>query len=690
MQHQTARNYNIQSFLAIFGRGDMKTRYALLLAVLIALVVQVGLAQGGPGMTDPPMQEGLHFVSQPPPFVRVNVPYLYTAKAISRDSTSVIHYFIDGAAITAAGLSIDSITGVVTWTPKLPGWYPVAIVARSNKGEFGVQRFTVAVTSGNGIVQGKVTDAATSLGIPGIIIELLQAVNATPMNAIYYTYTTKTDLHGNYRIVNVDTGRYKIHAISPDPRYVSQWYDGTSELDSAKVVWVPDSPSVTQADFRLRGGPTPQQLISVSGKVVDTAAAPIGGAEVFFVHTGFALNANSTVDDFRKMFDLVGSTLDFRMDGISVHVFRAVTGSEGKYGLKVVPGEYIAFARKKGYVTCFLVNATDMLGAKRLQLTRDTTGVDFTLRQLPPVVLGQIKGSVLDTTKGVGVRSRIIAFRNLWSATAAPYFLPRSFTTDTDSLGAYTLGDLPPGGYFVLALPMGSYAPAFYTADTPSTNWRRATPVLVQGNVVTGIDIHVHEMPVTACGFAGIRGQITTDGGPLGSVAGTIVYAWLNSVVVGFGIADGSGHYEIAGLAPGTYAVSADLPGYANASAPTASVSYTQTGSPQYATVNLAMSMVTSVAEAGATTPETFALSQNYPNPFNPSTSISYQLPATAKVDLRVYDVLGREVAVLASGVQNAGEHTVKFDAISLSTGVYFYRLSAGSAMETKKMLLMK
>lgn len=93
-----------------------------------------------------------------------------------------------------------------------------------------------------------------------------------------------------------------------------------------------------------------------------------------------------------------------------------------------------------------------------------------------------------------------------------------------------------------------------------------------------------------------------------------------------------------------------------------------------------------------------FALNQNYPNPFNPSTVISYQLAVNSKVNLKIYDILGNEVATLVNEEQVAGNHTYKFDASNnhqqtsntLSSGVYFYQLRAGSFVDTKKFIMMK
>jgi len=88
--------------------------------------------------------------------------------------------------------------------------------------------------------------------------------------------------------------------------------------------------------------------------------------------------------------------------------------------------------------------------------------------------------------------------------------------------------------------------------------------------------------------------------------------------------------------------------------------------------------------------PLTFELMQNYPNPFNPSTSIEYALPQGEFVSLKIFDVLGREVATLVNEVQSLGFHSVNFDAGKFSSGVYFYKIQAGKFVSTKKMLLMK
>jgi hypothetical protein len=88
--------------------------------------------------------------------------------------------------------------------------------------------------------------------------------------------------------------------------------------------------------------------------------------------------------------------------------------------------------------------------------------------------------------------------------------------------------------------------------------------------------------------------------------------------------------------------------------------------------------------------PASFKLNQNYPNPFNPSTTISFEMPKADLVELKVFDMLGREVANLVSGLKQPGVYRIDFDASGLSSGVYVYRLKAGDFVESKKMTLLK
>ncbi len=87
---------------------------------------------------------------------------------------------------------------------------------------------------------------------------------------------------------------------------------------------------------------------------------------------------------------------------------------------------------------------------------------------------------------------------------------------------------------------------------------------------------------------------------------------------------------------------------------------------------------------------KSYALEQNYPNPFNPSTTIGYELPTESDVVIKVFDVLGTEVATLVNSKQTAGIHEVRFDGSNQGSGIYIYRMSAGSQTITKKMVLMK
>lgn len=102
-------------------------------------------------------------------------------------------------------------------------------------------------------------------------------------------------------------------------------------------------------------------------------------------------------------------------------------------------------------------------------------------------------------------------------------------------------------------------------------------------------------------------------------------------------------------------------------------------------------STITAVeTEEDATIPSVFKLDQNYPNPFNPSTVIKFGVPERSNVLLKIYDILGEEVATLVKEEMDAGWYSIDFNASGYSTGVYIYRMQAGNYINTKKMILVK
>ena len=106
-------------------------------------------------------------------------------------------------------------------------------------------------------------------------------------------------------------------------------------------------------------------------------------------------------------------------------------------------------------------------------------------------------------------------------------------------------------------------------------------------------------------------------------------------------------------------------------------------------TANLNLT-ITSINKTELNVPKEYSLSQNFPNPFNPTTVISFELPHSSKVSLKVFNIIGQEVSVLVDKFEEAGNYNLRFDGSGLESGVYFYRLQAGNYTNTGKMILLK
>ena len=140
-------------------------------------------------------------------------------------------------------------------------------------------------------------------------------------------------------------------------------------------------------------------------------------------------------------------------------------------------------------------------------------------------------------------------------------------------------------------------------------------------------------------------------------------------------------------LSTGTYTLRVTAPGYITK---TVANVYAKYDSTTY--LNIKLRPIGTPILTENNTPAEYSLKQNYPNPFNPVTKIEFSLKENSYVKISLFNVLGKEIAVLSEGNQNRGTHFINFDAgkYSLTSGVYFYKLTAGTYSEVKSMMLLK
>ncbi len=232
--------------------------------------------------------------------------------------------------------------------------------------------------------------------------------------------------------------------------------------------------------------------------------------------------------------------------------------------------------------------------------------------------------------------------------------------------------------------PVVDFIPTFYPS---SLQWETATKLYVNSNL-TNINVGVIRVNVTQSPGT-ISGTVFKS--QKSGLNEALVYAKLNNVIKGFAISGNNGNYIINNIPAGTYNVIANRSGYYSDS-----TTVVATGG---AMSNINFSLLpyyTSVKNISAEVPDKYQLYQNYPNPYNPITKIKFDVPSPyplqrgTSVVLKVYDLLGREVATLVNEKLQPGTYEVTFDGSRLASGIYFYRLRTESYTETKRMILVK
>ena len=184
----------------------------------------------------------------------------------------------------------------------------------------------------------------------------------------------------------------------------------------------------------------------------------------------------------------------------------------------------------------------------------------------------------------------------------------------------------------------------------------------------SGGGCHTFQDGLVQASVNGLDVQVTVVGAG-GTVAGELVDG--SSTVVTYINSTNSNPFTLTATSPGNYIVNAGRSGPLRWDS---------------ASVNIVITGV----NGNSSNPTNFMLYNNYPNPFNPTTTIKYSIPEASFTSIKIYNELGKEVSTLVNETKSAGTYEVEFNASNLSSGVYYYKLQAGSFTETKKMILAK
>ena len=255
-----------------------------------------------------------------------------------------------------------------------------------------------------------------------------------------------------------------------------------------------------------------------------------------------------------------------------------------------------------------------------------------------------------------------------------------------DANGNYSLSfDIPYYTHYIVAYPNSEPESDFIPTYFPQTiNWQTASTIN-SGVNNSSINIGVFRKS-NSSGSNSILGVTNkSDNNILSPLPQTLIYLKSGSAFLDFSESISNGRYNFSSLSTGSYEIIATKLGYST------STQTIQLNSPLRDSINFILNQVlVGVNSISNIIPKKFSLYQNYPNPFNPVTNIRFDIPKSSFVTIKIYNVLGKESALLLNENKSAGSYEIDFDASTLTTGVYFYRIETQEFTQIKKMILLK
>ncbi len=525
--------------------------------------------------------------------------------------------------------------------------YKYYVVAKSNN-VLSENSDTVSVTIEEpivvtGTVSGVVTDENTGAGL-----NHAKLVFIPKSNHFHFSTNTVTDSLGNY-VVELKEGEYYIYIAKQFYKY--EYYENATRINNATAVTVSASTPLT----------------------VNIALAP------FVIPTTYTVKGKVTDETGNPLRAKVKALIQNR--GLNQAKF-CMTDSEGNYKIKLRENDTIivyADPMNFNYLPEYYNDKLTAPEADVLVMTTSLDSVNFALSQRTPYA-NSISGMLKDTL-GMPIIGNVTAFR------MHDGHRPFKVSTVSDSTGAFLISDLLPGNYYVFACSFPDYIPTFFRYDGTLALHRHQADSLVitENSVLTGIDFTLLNRVYNGNGM--ITGTVSEENNI--PINGAIIVAVNeNGKLISSAVTDNEGNYSLSNLGVDNYSLTINKFDYNEAQINNIQVFENNLYS-AIANVSLTPETITEV-ENEVNIPSNFSLSQNYPNPFNPETTISFNLPSQQQVTLKIYDILGNEVATLMNETKQAGSYEIKFNASKLSSGIYFYSIKSGDFSKTMKMTLIK
>ena len=498
---------------------------------------------------------------------------------------------------------------------------------------------------GMAVITGSVFDETNNNPLPRARVELIS-------HNSFGNRFILTDSLGNFKL-RFPEGNYYLMTVAPG--YKKEFFDNVNTIQQATLLNFANSDSL---NFNIGLAPiVPPTTYTLSGNVTKDGGLPIRARiSVIPVRNNTFFNP------------AIGRT--------------AFTDSSGNYSVRVRENDtVVVFCHPIDFSLQpeFYNDKLTFAEADRIVINGNINNINFVISP-KPVYNNGISGLVKNEDNE-GVESFISAFRK-----NNQFPNPRRITISSDTLGNYQFSNLTPGEYILLAIPKSGYKATFFKYDGSQTlNWREADSVVVtETSLITNINFTV--LPIQTPGFAKLSGYVKDNNNR--PVEGAFIYAVdENSNVYTYGLTDKNGFYQIEGFELTSYSIYADKFGYYSNGVRTITFDSQNSFEKQ---LNLTLTPDTPTSNDVKVMPDKFELSQNYPNPFNPSTTISWQSPISGKQILKVYNVLGVEVATLVNEWREAGSYSVNFNASELPSGTYFYKLTVGDFSKVRKMMLIK